>query len=440
VGNTSSPVAIVHSGLGLLEVIDHAGILSTRQVEEIRSNVQGGSYPNDAQALAARLVKKEALTSYQARHLLYGQGDSLIVGRYVILYRLGKGAMGKVYKARHRLMGRIVALKVIAREYLNRPSAVPRFLREMRLVGRLDHPNIIRALDAEEIGRAPCIVMEYVPGQDLERLLLDRGPLPPGEVVRCAIQAALGLAHAHERGVIHRDIKPSNLLLGEDGRLRILDLGMGTLMQADDLDQESFATCDGFAAGTADYMSPEQAVGRGGLDGRSDLYSLGCVMYHLLSGQVPFPGESRVECLASRIKGRPVPLAELRPEVPPGLVGIVDRLMATRRADRYATATEAAELLQALVECEPVPLCGEPISLVTDAATMESGSVSPEAVLPDDQCSTPSTSIEPAEPAGWWRLSLTHLSECSPDLVPLAVTVALMATFVAGLLVSSVLR
>jgi serine/threonine-protein kinase len=276
--------------------------------------------------------------------------------------------------------------------------------------------------------------MEYVPGQDLEGRLLDRGPVPPEEVIRYATETALGLAHAHERGVIHRDIKPSNLLLGEDGRLRILDLGMGTLMDADELDQGSFATCDGFAAGTADYMSPEQAVGRGGLDGRSDLYSLGCVMYHLLSGQVPFPGESRIESLASRIKGHPVPLAQLRPGLPPDLVGIVNRLMATRRADRYATAAEAAEALRGLGACEPAPLRGEPISLSASATTRDSGSVSPESTRSED---TGTTGIEPA---GWWLHFLSRLSECSPDLVPLAVTAALMATFVVGFLLSSVLR
>ena len=144
--------------------------------------------------------------------------------------------MGKVYKARHRLLGRMVALKFISREYLTRPNALPRFLREMRLVGRLDHPHIVRALDAEEIGRDPCIVMEYVPGQDLERLLLGRGPLPPEDVAGYALQAALGLAHAHEQGVIHRDIKPSNVLLGEDGRVRILDLGLATLIDDRDAD------------------------------------------------------------------------------------------------------------------------------------------------------------------------------------------------------------
>ncbi len=218
----------------LLSKLQQAHILSSRQVEQIRAKVRSGDYPDDPLALSKHLIKKKVLTEYQARRLLYGHTEGLVIGRYVILDRLGKGAMGKVYKARHRMMDRTVALKIIAREYLARSNALPRFLREMRLVGRLDHPNIVRALDADEIGGTPYIVMEYVPGQDLERKLLDQGPLSPTKVVRYATQVALGLDHAHRRGVIHRDIKPSNLLLGEDRRVRILDLGLGALIDRGD--------------------------------------------------------------------------------------------------------------------------------------------------------------------------------------------------------------
>jgi serine/threonine protein kinase len=436
----SNPTATLRSALGLLEAICHAGILPTRTIEDLHARVQSGCYPNDAQDLAARLIRKDVLTGYQARHLLHGQGGGLVAGRYVILDRLGTGAMGKVYKARHRLMGRIVALKFIARVYLARPNAIPRFLREMRLVGRLDHPNIVRALDAEEIGRNPCIVMEYVPGQDLERLLLGHGPLPPAEVIGFATQVALGLAHAHERGVIHRDIKPSNLLLGEDGRVRILDLGLGALMDDDDADRGSFATCDGMAAGTADYMSPEQAVGRPELDGRSDLYSLGCVMYHLLTGQVPFPGDSRVESMASRIKGRAAPLAELRPGLPPRLVDVVEQLMANRRDDRHATAAEAAEALRGLGECERSVACaGRPFSVV-GTSTERRWTVGGDDLPQGESLSTRSTSISPVVTDGWWLRLATSLSSWPPGLIFLAGATILLATVGAGFLLSIALH
>jgi serine/threonine protein kinase len=183
-------------------------------------------------------------------------------------------------------------------------------------------------------------------------------------------------------------------------------------------------------------MSPEQAAGRGGLDGRSDLYSLGCVMYHLLSGHVPFPGESPVECMASRIKGRPVPLAKLRPGVPPDLVAIVNRLMATRRTDRYATAAEAAEALAGLAPCEPALLPGDRVSLVADQATVGFASISPEATLLADQWLTRSTIVEPAVPAGWWVPSTSHLSGWSRCLLFLAVSAALVACFIVGSLIS----
>jgi serine/threonine-protein kinase len=431
----SKPTLNVRSSLGLLEVIRLSGIMPLRQIEEIQSKIQKGSYPNDAQGLAARLVKKELLTSYQARHLLHGQWEGLVVGRYIILDLLGRGAMGKVYKARHRLMGRLVALKFINRQYLSRPNAVGRFIREMRLVGRLDHPNIVRAFDAEEIGRDPCIVMEYVLGQNLEQLLLGRGGLlPPGEVVCYATQVALGLAHAHERGVIHRDIKPSNLLLGDDGRLRILDLGLGTLIDDHDPDRGSVATCEGMAVGTADYMSPEQAIGREAPDGRSDLYSLGCVMYHLLTGRVPFPGDSQVECMASRIKGRPKPLADLRPGLPPGLIAVVDRLMANHRDARYATAAEVVEVLGTIPGSESSHSDAGRSGLATAAVIEGPRSISAESTLKGTPRSSGSTMECLEVPPHWWSRVLTGLSKWSPWIVLMAGLVLLLAAFATGFL------
>jgi serine/threonine-protein kinase len=162
-------------------------------------------------------------------------------------------------------------------------------------------------------------------------------------------QAALGLAHAHERGIVHRDIKPSNLLLGDGGRLKILDLGLSALMEADS--EASFATAAGRIVGTVHYMSPEQAIAQAA-DGRSDLYSLGCTMYQLLSGRLPFPGETVAECLALRLKGEPTTITESRPDLSPGLVGALGKLMATRPADRFQSAAEAAEVLRALADAE----------------------------------------------------------------------------------------
>ena len=161
-----------------------------------------------------------------------------------------------------------------------------------------------------------------------------------------AAQAALGLAHAHEQGIVHRDIKPSNILLTDDRKIKILDLGLGVLMEADSA--ATFATADGIAVGTVDYMSPEQACGRE-VDGRSDLYGLGCSMYHLMTGKLPFPGASPIERLGKRISGRHVPITEHLPDLPSSFVRVLDKLLAHKPHERYATAAEAADALQSLI-------------------------------------------------------------------------------------------
>ncbi len=300
--------------------------------------------------LAERLVSEGVLTLFQANRLLKNKTHGLIVGPYVILDRLGAGGRGRVFKAQHKLMGRLAALKVIAPQIASRASSIARFHREMRLIGRLDHPNVVRAFDADQVGDLLYIVMEYVPGRSLDHVIADRGSLPAAAVADYMAQAALGLAHAHERGIVHRDVKPANLLLSEEGQIKVLDLGLSALMEADS--DASFATADGRLVGTVNYMSPEQAVTLN-IDGRSDLFSLGCTMYELLSGRLPFPGETVAECLALRIKGQPTPITDFRPDLSPRLIHLLlEKLMASRPEDRFQTAAEAAEALQTLADQE----------------------------------------------------------------------------------------
>jgi eukaryotic-like serine/threonine-protein kinase len=329
----------------LLPLIRRSQVLSEGKYEEIRDQVIGGALPREPLALANQLVRSQVLTEYQAHRLLKNKPQSLVIGRYVILDRIGSGSMGRVYKARHLLMDRVVALKIIAPEYVSSPRKIARFQREIRLIGRLDHPNVVRAFDADRVSNVPYIVMEFVLGQTLGQRLRERGPLPPDEVAEFAAQAALGLAHAHEQGVLHRDIKPSNLLLNEHGNLKVLDFGLGILMEHEELDD--FATRDGIAVGTIDYMSPEQTCGHA-IDGRSDLYSLGCAMYHLMTQRLLFPGSSTIERLAARIKGQPVALADLHPELPPRLVQVMQKLLAPSVQERFQTAREAADALRSL--------------------------------------------------------------------------------------------
>jgi serine/threonine-protein kinase len=337
---------------GFLEAIRSSSILSERQFEKLEANVAEGDYPPEPAELASRLVKDRLLTEYQARQVLKGKSQRLVFGRYVILDFLGKGGMGKVYKAWHRMMGRVVALKILDPRYVANTQSLARFKREMQLVGRLDHPNVVRAFDADRIGEYHFIAMEYAAGQTLEELLRERGALPPADVVFFASQAADGLAHAHERGVLHRDIKPSNLMLTDTRKLKILDFGLGTLLQKEEL--PTALTAAGITVGTPDYISPEQAR-MVKLDGRSDLYSLGCSMYHLISGQLPFKGESSMDCIIGRITGQAVPISEVRPGLPPRLIQTIEKLMATNPDDRYQTAQEAAAALRRMLRPKNVP-------------------------------------------------------------------------------------
>jgi eukaryotic-like serine/threonine-protein kinase len=336
--------------LDLLPVIRSSGVVNERQLAEIKTKVLQGDYPLDSAALAERLVRDNILTPFQAKRLLTNRPGGLIVGRYIVLDRIGSGSMGRVYRAHHVMMDRVVALKIIAPEIAQNERVVARFQREMKLVGRLDHPNVVRAFDADQINRILYIVMEYVNGMSLGERLKKKGPIPPAEMVDFAAQAALGLAHAHEQGIVHRDIKPTNILLSDDRRIKILDLGLGVLMQADSA--ATFATADGIAVGTVDYMSPEQACGRE-VDGRSDLYGLGCSMYHLMSGRLPFPGSSPIERLGKRIGGRHTPITEYLPDVPASFVRVLDKMLAHKPHERYATAAEAAEALQSLIRPKP---------------------------------------------------------------------------------------
>ncbi len=218
-----------------LQAIRSSSILPEPQIEKLEASVAAGEPPTEPAELSANLVKDGILTEYQARQIHKGRPQALIVGSYVILDFLGKGTMGKVYKARHRMMGRVVALKVLDSRYISSPRSLARFQREMELVGRLDHPNVIRAFDADRLGDCHFIAMEYAAGMTLEDYLVARGALPPADVVYYASQAADGLAHAHARAILHRDIKPSNLLLIPGKKIKILDFGLGTLLEKDEL-------------------------------------------------------------------------------------------------------------------------------------------------------------------------------------------------------------
>jgi serine/threonine protein kinase len=330
-----------------LVALERSGILRDAKWREVRDRFGDRTDLVDSLALAHQLVDEGTLTAFQARRLLKGK-KTLALGRYALLDHIGAGGRGRVFKARHRLMDRVVALKVLLPANALNESAVSRFFREMKIVALLEDPHVVRAIDADVHDGCPFIVMEYLEGDDLERVLSQRGPLPPDEAIEFMAQAARGLAHAHEKGVIHRDVKPTNLFLVNTGVVKILDLGCGELVGMAGQPDNVFDTDEGVVVGTTDFMSPEQVKDRP-IDARTDLFSLGCTMYRLLTGAYAFPGITREDRLVKRIRERPMPIGEVRPGLPDGLVAIVDRLLALSPDDRFRSAEETANALEALL-------------------------------------------------------------------------------------------
>jgi Tol biopolymer transport system component len=278
--------------------------------------------------------------------------------RYKILEFLGAGGMGSVFKAEHRLMERPVALKLIKRKLMDKPAMVERFRREVRAAARLSHPNIVEAYDADQAGDNHFLVMEFVEGDSLADVLKREHRLGVGPACAFARQAALGLQHAHDRGMVHRDIKPANLMLTRGGEVKILDFGLARFASnaraEEPLPRPAATSAAGsipgltradVLMGTPEYMSPEQALDPRSAGITADIYSLGCTLYHFLAGQAPFPEGTAADKLAAHGERSPRPLAELRPEVPPALARVVERMMARDAARRFQTPKEVADAL-----------------------------------------------------------------------------------------------
>ncbi|HTU89168.1 MAG TPA: protein kinase [Gemmataceae bacterium] len=268
--------------------------------------------------------------------------------KYLILRELGRGGMGVVYQARHKDMNRQVAIKVISRSLLDRPSALERFRREVQAAAQLCHRNIVIAYDAEQAGELHMLVMEFVPGQSLAEVVEKRGPLPLKHACYYIRQTAKGLQHAYERGMVHRDIKPSNLILTPQGRVKILDFGLAKMVTESELDQGVTGTDT--CVGTAEYVAPEQAKDARTADIRADLYSLGCTLYCLLAGRPPFREDTRMNTILAHIHKEPQPLPELRPEVPERLWRVVARLLAKDPTQRYQKPSDVVAALAPFVE------------------------------------------------------------------------------------------
>jgi WD40 repeat protein/serine/threonine protein kinase len=347
----------------LLEFLQSQRLLSAEQLAVLAREKP----PADARALARILVQRGWLTTYQVNELFLGRGQRLLLGSYVLLELLGEGGMGQVFKARNWKLGQIVAVKLIRKERLTNPTAIKRFYREIRAAATLEHPNIVRAFDADEVDGTHLFVMEVVEGTDLNKLVKAQGILDVRQACDYVRQAALGLQHAHERGLVHRDIKPHNLLLSFSREptasagnarsalavgsrlndvIKILDMGLARLDRDGDSDHSSTMTQEGAVMGTPDYIAPEQALDSHQVDIRADLYSLGCTLYFLLSGRVPFPGGEMMAKLLRHQNEDAKALESLRPEVSHEVSSIVRKLMAKRPENRFQTPGELVVALE----------------------------------------------------------------------------------------------
>ncbi|MFO0870352.1 MAG: serine/threonine-protein kinase [Pirellulales bacterium] len=270
---------------------------------------------------------------------------------YELVEKLGEGGMGSVWKARHIKLDKYVALKVLPVHLTQDPEAVRRFEREMRAVGKLDDPHVVRAMDAGEVGALHYLVMEYVEGVDLSKHVKVRGPRSVADACVMVRHAALGLAAAHAQGLIHRDVKPSNLLLSKQGQVKVLDLGLARLLAEGPEARQ--LTQSGQVLGTPDFMAPEQWDDTHAVDHRADLYALGCTLCFLLTGRAPF-GDDRHSTMGQKMKGHvleaPPRLRDLRPEVPEELDELYAQLMVKEPAQRLASATEVASRLKDIAQ------------------------------------------------------------------------------------------
>jgi tRNA A-37 threonylcarbamoyl transferase component Bud32 len=343
----------------MIDWLERNQLLLPDQAAELRPLLP--TFP-DVRLLAKELIRRDWLTPYAVNQLLTGKGDQLVLGCYRLCERLGEGAMGQVFKAVNTRLHTVVAVKTLHKDLVANARAMDRFRQEIEAAAQLDHPNIVKVRDADEIDSRPFMVMDYIDGVNLSHQVKVHGPLPIHTAAECARQAAVGLQHAFERGVVHRDIKPANLLMepangvpanppAVDFCVKILDFGLARFDS-----ERRYATRLtqlGSTLGTVDYMAPEQAESARDADTRSDVYGLGCTLYFLLTGKPPFPGASIAEKVAARLAGGPPSVREARPEVPAELDGVLRRMMARPPADRFQTPAEVAAALQPFTTLTP---------------------------------------------------------------------------------------
>ena len=349
-----------------------AGLLSSAEITKFDEDVKVG-----VDALLERLVTEERITKYQAEKFKAGQSSDIYFGDYIVLEELGRGGMGTVLLAKHRRMDREVAIKILPVTALDSEASVARFYQEVKVAAQLTHPNIVHAYDAGEHHGFHYLVMEYVRGHDLARVLEHMGPVPVTLALDYLIQAAQGLEYAHRKGIVHRDIKPSNLLLDNEGVVKILDMGLARLGKGiGGAEASMHLTTTGQIMGTVEYMPPEQAEDTRLADERSDIYSLGCTLYRLITGIAPFARDTVVKTiLAHREAAIPAFGSEKHPELAK-LDPLFQRMVAKNPNDRIQNATLLVQELRRISQA--TDFSSSDVVLVEDVEIVERGSTPAE--------------------------------------------------------------
>ncbi|MBL8799468.1 MAG: protein kinase [Planctomycetia bacterium] len=342
----------------LLE-LERSGLLDARQLRAIRDAMRP-EHHQDPIHLADHLVKIGTLSRFQANKLIQGVTLGLVLGPFHMLSPIGRGGMGSVFLARDSRNQGLVAVKVLPPKRARaQERLLIRFRREMEISQRVGHPHLTRTLEVGVHLGINYIAMEFIPGKNMHKLIHEQGPFKVPRAARLFIEAALGLEHAHQLGLIHRDLKPSNIMVMPDDHVKVLDLGLA-LMQGECDAERTMAGGQGYVVGTLDYLAPEQAEDPLKVDARTDIYSLGCTLYYTLTGTTPFPGGNALQKMLRHRCDAPKPVNEINPSVPPGFAALLTRMIAKKPEQRFASAAELREAL--LPWAEPLaPLSVAPL-------------------------------------------------------------------------------
>jgi serine/threonine-protein kinase len=339
------------------------GLLTREEYQEFKGNDSGSGSSSDPQAILARLVKAGYITVHQARR--FSQEVQTLMNQqipgYQLLEKLGQGSMGTVFKARQLSMNRLVAIKVLKQRLAENAAYLERFMREAHLAARFSSNNVIQAIDVGTAGHINYFVMEYVEGTTIKDELTKGKIYEEKEAIDIILQIAQALDHAHRRQLIHRDIKPANIVLTPEGIAKLADLGM-----ARETDNRDLARAEkGMTIGTPYYIAPEQIKSRGHVDSRSDMYSLGATLYHMVTGQPPFPGQEVDEVLRAHLEQELTPPDHLNTKLSSGLGEVVECMMAKKRNQRYQTPADLIIDLECLLSGEPPKLARQRLEAST---------------------------------------------------------------------------